>query len=395
MTKFLGKISGQAETGARLAENLNARRSYDYKILTDSAEPNRFVGPAPETRIRALRMEEEVRALSATETPSVAAIIDAFRFGLVQIAGANKASLGQSAREIAILLNPERPTTLSLRLIKRDGIETLEVRQRGQEEAPVYLNVKQVITDAAGKPAVAVVSNSDLMNLVRTHDAGIRQELAQVSGVDATKPVHILTDLAIFGNLAQGDTPYLYFDIFVMQAWQESRTNVNMRNVSFALQGDASTTELAGARMAQLDKENRFNGALNMLFMTAKGVPEGAQVVKLVPPSSPISRTAGYRYLPVEKPELGDVVSYIGNMLLAVIGGRIDVSPDKSLDPHFKGAYERAAGAAIDDGTLKSIIQGLAAVDILKKFALKALTRVNLNAIYQWYKNMLSAARAA
>ena len=357
-------------------------KSHDSEMIVTLVEPAE--------KLSAKAIEKPEPLFKARQAISFSELLESF---LVQAALANELKLAREdslPEHVAVLLDYNAPaSTFGLKLKKDGNRLVLEVTQ--ESKGPLFIDVKKVIADSKGHLKAAVVKTSDLINLVKMKDETIKNLLEQVPGTDFTKPVLIHTHLDIFGDIAKDTT---YFDLFVMQAYMAERTNRRfMESTSFAMEGTKENLSMAGARLAELEKQHDLEGKLTILFTTTTN-PEVSHV-HLVPADIPNNLQTNHRYLPFARPQTGDIVSYMGPvMYLGPVVARIKISDDESIDPRVKEAYEIYSGK-IEGRILKTILKGLADVPTLMKHALKALARVDFQAIYQWAKNMLAVARAA
>ena len=180
-----------------------------------------------------------------------------------------------------------------------------------------------------------------------------------------------------------------FFDMAVIGAFADSKKD---RNVSFGFDTkDTRFLASADIRLTQLEQTYHLpTGSLRRLF-SAKA-PEGASVVHWSAPKILIPQE-GHRYLYSEKPKPGDVVEIYWNLIKA--SGRIEISETQAIDPHFLRAYTIALGKEIHGKVLKSMMMGLAKLNIIIENALPKLLRVNLQSFFQWAKNQLSLGSSA
>jgi hypothetical protein len=223
------------------------------------------------------------------------------------------------------------------------------------------------------------------MALVKMRNESVERSAMQVTEADSNQPVLISADLGLFGDIRQDLT---YLSLFALQAYVKSR-QVKENTLRFRFEGsDAQALSAAKEHLAKLEADYGIpSGRLTSLFV--EKAPKGYNQVHLVQPTAAVSQKEGHRYIPIQPATPGDVVSY--QIFLAYKAGQLKIEQGRALDPRFVESYEAALGKSVDQKRLRSVIEGYGPSRFFTEYALPMLVKVDLQAMFQFSKNMLKA----
>jgi len=223
----------------------------------------------------------------------------------------------------------------------------------------IVINPKKKQAGRSLKAKEPSVSVSDL----RQMDDGVSQTILSKIGqadISTSKRVAVEVNLDLF--------PQSYLREFLIPAIRKVKANKMSENVYFQLQGGND-----------VDREELFESGL-----FERELPQDAGPIETVSLQSVTSSGAtASRNLFVNQINEGDVPA-VAMFYLAIATGRLD---DLSNIPTwYLDAYSTLA-QHIEAETLKTILEGRASQEVIIHFALRVLTRVDINKSIQFFRN--------
>ena len=190
----------------------------------------------------------------------------------------------------------------------------------------------------------------------------------------------MMTDLGIFGGDIKSN-PSL-FDLNIMKFIKESNQPHRKGNSAVAVINDPIALERISYLKAQYP---HLAKKFDELFVTE--APKGYKKVYLTTPENYKQIPQGSIAVSYETPYEGDFS--VANYDIAIVAGRT-VQKDQTLDSRFIRAIEVQNGITVDPQELKEALFDHT-FEFMQKYALRPITRLELNQFFQATRNMTQA----